>query len=231
MNEFPLLICKNVYKSYQDGNNIIKILKNISFSINRGEMIAILGNSGSGKSTLMYLLGALDVPTNGKIIFNNKQINTLSYNERAKLRNKHLGFIYQFHHLLHDFTALENVMMPLLISGMSFTQSREKAIKILSLVNLSNRLHHLPSELSGGECQRVAIARSIVNEPDLILADEPTGNLDLYNTKIIFDLLIELNQNKKMSFLIVTHDLQLVNKLKKHFKIHDGYLTICDNIR
>ncbi|MGP1930854.1 MAG: ATP-binding cassette domain-containing protein, partial [Arsenophonus sp. ET-DL12-MAG3] len=180
MNNNPILICQNLSKSYQDGKILTKILKNISFSINKSEMIAISGNSGSGKSTLLHLLGGLDTLTSGDIIFNGKKISSLSARKIAKLRNQELGFIYQFHHLLSDFTALENVMMPLLIGGITFIRAQHKANEILSAVGLSHRVNHYSSQLSGGERQRVVIARSIINEPDLVLADEPTGNLDLH---------------------------------------------------
>ncbi|WMY94723.1 MAG: lipoprotein-releasing ABC transporter ATP-binding protein LolD [Arsenophonus sp.] len=225
----PLLVCKNLCKFYTEGKIITTVIKNISFSIARKEMIAILGNSGSGKSTLLHLLGGLDIPNSGDIIFNKKNISLLSNKEKAVLRNKELGFIYQFHHLLSDFNALENVMMPLLIAGMSHMQAKKKAYAILESVGLSHRINYYSSELSGGEKQRVVIARAIVNEPSLVLADEPTGNLDLYNSGIIFDLLMELNRKKDTAFLIVTHDLRLAGRLIRHLKIHDGYLKECSN--
>ncbi|MGP1957189.1 MAG: ATP-binding cassette domain-containing protein, partial [Arsenophonus sp. ER-QC15-MAG3] len=193
MNNNPILICQNLSKSYQDGKILTKILKNISFSINKSEMIAISGNSGSGKSTLLHLLGGLDTLTSGDIIFNGKKISSLSARKIAKLRNQELGFIYQFHHLLSDFTALENVMMPLLIGGITFIRAQQKANEILAAVGLSHRVNHYSSQLSGGERQRVVIARSIINEPALVLADEPTGNLDLHNADLIFDLLMDIN--------------------------------------
>ncbi|WP_348666640.1 lipoprotein-releasing ABC transporter ATP-binding protein LolD [Arsenophonus symbiont of Ornithomya chloropus] len=227
MHNAPLLICKNLYKSYQDGKIITNVIKNISFSVARKEMIAILGNSGSGKSTLLHLLGGLDIPTSGDVIFNNKKMSLLSNQQRAELRNKELGFVYQFHHLLSDFNALENVMMPLLIAGMTYIEAKKKAYAILESVGLSHRTNYYSSELSGGEKQRVVIARAIVNEPSLVLADEPTGNLDLYNANIILELLMELNKKKDTAFLIVTHDLRLAGRLIRHLKIHDGYLKEC----
>lgn len=224
MNDSPLLVCQDLCKCYQDGKIATNVLKNISFSINKSEMMAILGSSGSGKSTLLHLLGGLDTPTSGDVIFNGKKISSLSTSGRAELRNQELGFIYQFHHLLPDFTALENVMMPLLIGGMTRMKAQQKADEMLAAVGLSHRVNHRPAELSGGERQRVAIARAIVNEPALVLADEPTGNLDLHNADVIFDLLLELNQQKGTAFLVVTHDLRLASRLTHQLEMRDGYL-------
>ncbi|MGP1928722.1 MAG: lipoprotein-releasing ABC transporter ATP-binding protein LolD [Arsenophonus sp. NC-WZS1-MAG3] len=229
MNNSPLLVCQNLYKSYQDGKILTNVLKNISLSINKNEMTAILGSSGSGKSTLLHLLGGLDTPSSGDIIFDGKKITLLSTNDRAKLRNQELGFIYQFHHLLPDFTALENVMMPLLIGGMTRVKAQHKADEMLATVGLSNQVNHRSAELSGGERQRVAIARAIVNEPALVLADEPTGNLDLHNVDIIFDLLMDLNRQKGTAFLVVTHDLRLACRLTRQLEMRDGYLQ--DDLR
>lgn len=224
MNNSPLLVCKDLCKCYQDGKISTNVLKNISFSINKSEMMAILGSSGSGKSTLLHLLGGLDTPTSGDVIFDGKKISSLSTNGRAELRNQKLGFIYQFHHLLPDFTALENVMMPLLIGGMTRVKAQQKASEMLAAVGLSHRVNHRPAELSGGERQRVAIARAIVNEPALVLADEPTGNLDLHNADVIFDLLMDLNRQKGTAFLVVTHDLRLAGRLTRQLEMRDGYL-------
>lgn len=224
MNNSPLLVCQDLCKCYQDGKISTNILKNISFSINKSEMMAILGSSGSGKSTLLHLLGGLDTPTSGDVIFDGKKISSLSTNGRAELRNQKLGFIYQFHHLLPDFTALENVMMPLLIGGMTRVKAQQKASEMLAAVGLSHRVNHRPAELSGGERQRVAIARAIVNEPALVLADEPTGNLDLHNADVIFDLLMDFNRQKWTAFLVVTHDLRLSGRLTRQLEMRDGYL-------
>ncbi|MGP1956105.1 MAG: lipoprotein-releasing ABC transporter ATP-binding protein LolD [Arsenophonus sp. NC-PY1-MAG3] len=224
MNNSPLLVCQDLCKSYEDGKILTNVLKNISLSINKSEMTAILGSSGSGKSTLLHLLGGLDTPSSGDIFFDGKKITLLSTNGRAELRNQELGFIYQFHHLLPDFTALENVMMPLLIAGMTRVKAQYKADEMLAAVGLSHQVNHRSSELSGGERQRVAIARAIVNEPALVLADEPTGNLDLYNVDIIFDLLMDLNRQKGTAFLVVTHDLRLACRLTRQLEMRDGYL-------
>ncbi|CAA2930286.1 lipoprotein-releasing ABC transporter ATP-binding protein LolD [Arsenophonus endosymbiont of Bemisia tabaci] len=227
MNNFPLLVCQDLCKCYQDGKISTNVLKNISFSIKKSEMMAILGSSGSGKSTLLHLLGGLDMPTSGDVIFDGKKISSLSTNGRAELRNQKLGFIYQFHHLLPDFTALENVMMPLLIGGMTGVKAQQKASEMLAAVGLSHRVNHRSAELSGGERQRVAIARAIVNEPTLVLADEPTGNLDLHNADVIFDLLMDLNRQKGTAFLVITHDLRLAGRLTRQLEMRDGYLQ-CD---
>ncbi|MFS1539368.1 MAG: lipoprotein-releasing ABC transporter ATP-binding protein LolD [Candidatus Phlomobacter fragariae] len=224
MNNSPLLVCQDLCKCYQDGKISTNVLKNISFSINNSEMMAILGSSGSGKSTLLHLLGGLDTPTSGEVIFKGKKISSFSASTRAELRNQELGFIYQFHHLLPDFTALENVMMPLLIGGMTRVKAQQKANEMLAAVGLSHRVNHRSAELSGGERQRVAIARAIVNEPALVLADEPTGNLDLHNADVIFDLLIEFNRQKGTAFLVVTHDLRLAGRLTRQLEMRDGYL-------
>lgn len=224
MNNFPLLVCKNLYKCYQHGKIITNVLKNISLSINKGEMIAILGSSGSGKTTLLHLLAGLDTPTSGDIIFKDKKFSSLSASMKAELRNQELGFIYQFHHLLPDFTALENVMMPLLIGKMTRVKAKQKSTEMLVAVGLSHRMKYRPSELSGGERQRVAIARAIVNDPALVLADEPTGNLDSHNTEVILNLLMDLNQQKGTALLVVTHDLQLAGRLTRQLEMLDGCL-------
>ncbi|CRK85521.1 Lipoprotein-releasing system ATP-binding proteinLolD [Candidatus Providencia siddallii] len=220
----PILLCKNLNKTYQKGRFSINVLKNINFLINKSEIITIIGASGSGKSTFLHILGGLDTPSSGYVIFNNKYINQLSTNERAAIRNKKLGFIYQFHHLLHDFNVLENVAMPLLISKNTKKESFIKATEILESVGMAHRLNHKPSELSGGESQRVAIARALINQPDLVLADEPTGNLDLQNKHAIFNLLKTINNTKQIAFLIVTHDSSLAESTPCQFEMYDGYL-------
>ncbi|HEM7542292.1 TPA: lipoprotein-releasing ABC transporter ATP-binding protein LolD [Providencia rettgeri] len=224
MNKQPLLVCENLSKTYQEGTLSTQVLKNVSFSMGLGEMMAIVGSSGSGKSTLLHLLGGLDTPSEGNVIFRGQHINQLSSDERAAIRNKDLGFIYQFHHLLPDFTALENVAMPLLIGGIAKEAAFSKATEMLEAVGLAHRAGHRPSELSGGERQRVAIARALVNEPALVLADEPTGNLDLRNADAIFELLGELNRTQRTAFLVVTHDMTLARRLSRQLEMRDGHL-------
>ncbi|OZS76349.1 lipoprotein-releasing system ATP-binding protein LolD [Providencia rettgeri] len=224
MNKQPLLVCEKLSKTYQEGTLSTQVLKNVSFSMGRGEMMGIVGSSGSGKSTLLHLLGGLDTPSEGNVIFRGQHINQLTSDERAAIRNKDLGFIYQFHHLLPDFTALENVAMPLLIGGIAKETAFSKATEMLEAVGLAHRAGHRPSELSGGERQRVAIARALVNEPALVLADEPTGNLDLRNADAIFELLGELNRTQRTAFLVVTHDMTLARRLSRQLEMRDGHL-------
>ncbi|MDR2226649.1 MAG: lipoprotein-releasing ABC transporter ATP-binding protein LolD [Providencia sp.] len=224
MNKQPLLVCEHLSKTYQEGSLSTQVLKNVSFSMGQGEMMAIVGSSGSGKSTLLHLLGGLDTPSEGSVIFRGQHINQLSSDERAAIRNKDLGFIYQFHHLLPDFTALENVAMPLLIGATAKEKAFIKAKEMLEAVGLGHRADHRPSELSGGERQRVAIARALVNEPALVLADEPTGNLDLRNADAIFELLGELNRTQRTAFLVVTHDMTLARRLSRQLEMRDGHL-------
>lgn len=224
MNKQPLLVCEHLSKIYQEGTLSTQVLKDVCFSVNEGEMMAIVGSSGSGKSTLLHLLGGLDTPSEGEVIFRGQHINRLSSDARAAIRNKDLGFIYQFHHLLPDFTALENVAMPLLIGGVNKAEALGRATKMLDAVGLAHRAGHRPSELSGGERQRVAIARALVNEPALVLADEPTGNLDLRNADAIFELLGELNRQQGTAFLVVTHDMKLAHRLSRQLEMRDGHL-------
>ena len=225
MSNKILLQCDNLCKRYQEGSVQTDVLRNVSFSVKPGEMMAIVGSSGSGKSTLMHLLGGLDTPTSGEVVFDGKSLNAMSSATKAELRNRELGFIYQFHHLLPDFSALENVAMPLLIGKTDKAQAQAKALAMLKAVGLDHRAAHRPSELSGGERQRVAIARALVNSPRLVLADEPTGNLDARNADAIFDLLGELNQTQGTAFLVVTHDLQLAKRLQRQMEMRDGQLT------
>ncbi|CUX96772.1 lipoprotein-releasing ABC transporter ATP-binding protein LolD [Candidatus Doolittlea endobia] len=224
MNEAPLLHSSKLSKHYQEGKLYTEVLRNVSFMIKRGSMTAIVGSSGSGKSTLLHLLGGLDVPTGGEVIFEGQSINKLSSAARAMMRNRKLGFIYQFHHLLPDFSALENVAMPLLIGGARSAQAKETAWEMLAAVGLQKRGHHRSAELSGGERQRVAIARALVNHPTLVLADEPTGNLDQHTANSIFELLNELNLRQGTAFLIVTHDRQLAQRLHRQLEMRDGVL-------
>lgn len=220
-----VLICSNINKTYQDGNNATPVLHDVSLSIKAGEHVAILGSSGSGKSTLLHILGGLDKPSSGEVEFNGKSLGKLSGNALAKLRNDEMGFIYQFHHLLGEFTALENVAMPLRIRGRSIKDAHTKAKAMLEEVGLSHRTDHLPSTMSGGERQRVAIARALVTEPSVVLADEPTGNLDDSTGEQIYKLLTSLSEKKGTAFVVVTHDIALAAKMDRVLKIKDGRLV------
>ncbi|MBI0036651.1 MULTISPECIES: lipoprotein-releasing ABC transporter ATP-binding protein LolD [Gilliamella] len=227
----PLLSAKNLYKTYKEGKMVTEVLKNVSFDIYPQSLLAIIGSSGSGKSTLLHLLGGLDKPTSGEIIFKSQQLNRLSEQEKAHLRNQEIGFVYQFHHLLPDFTALENVAMPLLIAGTSPNEAKKRAMAMLESVNLVKRANHRPAELSGGERQRVAIGRALINNPALVMADEPTGNLDKSTADAIFDLLIKLNREHGTAFLVVTHDLVLANKLDQQLIMSDGQLSTSNSVK
>ena len=219
-----LIAAQNVRKSFNDGDLSVDVLRGIEFSIQRNQSIAIIGASGSGKSTLLHLLAGLDVPDSGNIFINKKSINELNNEERGQLRNECLGFIYQFHHLLPEFTAKENVAMPLLIRRCTKRTAYEKAEVILSEVGLSERMMHKPGELSGGERQRTAIARALVTNPSCILADEPTGNLDEKSANEVFELILELNQNHNSSLIMVTHNVELSRRADKICELRDGVL-------
>ncbi|MDF9388030.1 lipoprotein-releasing ABC transporter ATP-binding protein LolD [Vibrio sp. 1151_11] len=219
-----LLQCHNVCKTYQEGELRTQVLKGVSFGIQAGELVSIIGTSGSGKSTLLHILGALDETTEGSVSFLGQDLSSLSSNKQANIRNQHLGFVYQFHHLLADFTALENVAMPLLIGGQKASRAKQAAQALLEKVGLGHRLSHRPSELSGGERQRVAIARALVNQPDLVLADEPTGNLDHKTALAIYDLMRQMNQEFGTAFLVVTHDSELAAKMDRQMHMQDGLL-------
>ncbi|NRF28560.1 lipoprotein-releasing ABC transporter ATP-binding protein LolD [Vibrio coralliilyticus] len=219
-----LLQCHNICKTYREGSLDTQVLKGVSFDLKKGELVSIIGSSGSGKSTLLHILGALDDTTQGEVTFLGQNLSQLSSNKQAKLRNQHLGFVYQFHHLLADFSALENVAMPLLIGGTKTAKAKEAAKALLDKVGLSHRMDHRPSELSGGERQRVAIARALVNSPDLVLADEPTGNLDHKTALAIYDLMRELNEQSGTAFLVVTHDGELASKMDRQLHMQDGLL-------
>ncbi|BDX06722.1 lipoprotein-releasing ABC transporter ATP-binding protein LolD [Planctobacterium marinum] len=220
-----LLQCKNISKTYQDGDRQVQVLRDVSFNINRAEQVAIVGASGSGKSTLLHILGALDKPSEGKVIFDNQDIFNFSEKQQAQFRNKRLGFVYQQHHLLPEFTALENVAMPCLIARMSKAQAYQKAKALLDKVGLAERLEHKPAALSGGERQRVAIARALVMEPQLVLADEPTGNLDDAAGEGIYKLLVSLKESLSTSFVVVTHDRSLAAKLDRTLSLKNGQLS------
>lgn len=219
-----IIVCDNLSKIYQEGRLATSVLEGVNLSVSKGELLAIVGTSGSGKSTLLHLLGALDAPTTGNILFNGNNIHQLSSKQQSKWRNQELGFVYQFHHLLSEFSALENVAMPLLIAGESIKSAQKKATELLNRVGLSERIQHRPSELSGGERQRVAIARALINKPSLVLADEPTGNLDAKSAESVYQLLKELNTEFGTAFIVVTHDQQLANKLDRQLYMSNGIL-------
>lgn len=220
-----VLCCKQLNKTYQQANECMQILHDLTLNVAAGELLAIVGRSGCGKSTFLHLAGGLDTPTSGTVEINNVDINQLSDKKKAAFRNQYIGFIYQFHHLMMEFSAEENVAMPLLIRGLKPKDALNKARKMLEKVGLSHRLTHLPSELSGGERQRVAIARALVPEPAVVLADEPTGNLDFDTAEQIYQLLISLNASLNTSFIIVTHDSSLANKMDRQLTFKQGKLV------
>ena len=222
MNNNLIISLKNITKTFKGLD--VPVLSNLNLQLNKSENIAISGVSGSGKSTLLHLMAGLDYPNSGSVDLNNKNIANLSQNDLSIMRNQLIGFIYQSHHLLPDFSALENVVMPLLIRGGKYQSNHNKAIKILKKLGLSNRLDHYPHQLSGGERQRVAIGRALVNEPQIILADEPTGNLDRSNAKVVFDLFINLAKEYGSTIVLVTHDPELARKMKKIYHLSGGKL-------
>lgn len=218
-----ILACRDLHKTYQGLD--VAVLNGIYLNVLAGEQVAIVGASGSGKSTLLHLLGGLDVPSQGEVSILGHDLAQLNETEKGTLRNQSLGFVYQFHHLLPEFTALENVAMPLLIRRMAREQALDKASDMLSKVGLAHRLEHMPGELSGGERQRAALARAMVTQPQCILADEPTGNLDRHTAHAVFDLLLETNQQQNVSLIVVTHDIELAAKMQRQYKLVDGKLV------
>ena len=222
MNAAAVMELSDIRKTYREGKLSTEVLKGVSLSIPKGALMALVGASGSGKSTLLHIMGTLDRPTSGDVIFEGEKVSSWGESRQAGVRNRKLGFVYQFHHLLREFTALENVMMPEIISGTPMAEARERAAAMLERVGLKDRMDHRPSELSGGERQRTAIARALVNSPELVLADEPTGNLDFRAAGSVMDLIEELHESLGMAFVVVTHDRELAKRFPSAITIRDG---------
>ena len=221
----PILEARDVHKNFRQGPVTLEVLQGIAVRVHTGERIAIVGSSGSGKTTLLQILGGLDRPTTGHVLIDGQDIHEQSEQERGALRNRALGFVYQFHHLLPEFSALENVAMPLLVRRMKVSAAKDRARRLLDRVGLGQRLDHRPDQLSGGERQRAAVARALVTEPKIVLADEPTGNLDGTNAESVFALMLELNRELGTSLIVVTHDMRLASRMERIYAIDRGVLT------
>ncbi|TKB49016.1 lipoprotein-releasing ABC transporter ATP-binding protein LolD [Ferrimonas sediminicola] len=219
-----LLRCEQLGKEYREGKLATRVLTDLNLEVRVGELLAVVGSSGSGKSTLLHIIGTLDSPSEGRVWFKGQDLFALGDGARTQLRNRELGFVYQFHHLLPEFSALENVIMPLLIAGQTRREARGRGEELLKRVGLSHRMQHKPSELSGGERQRVAIARALVNKPALVLADEPTGNLDEHTAEEVYELIRELAAQEGTAFVVVTHDRELAARLDRQLMMHGGRL-------
>ena len=228
MNDTVVLECKDLAKTYHDGTRELKIFKELNCQIKKGEQVAIIGASGAGKSTLLHLLGGLDKPNEGQVFVDQQDINRLSERKRARLRNEKLGFIYQLHHLLPEFTVLENVCMPMLLGNALISTIKEKAMNLLEQVGLTDRVTHKIGELSGGERQRTAIVRALINDPCCVLADEPTGNLDSHTAHRVYETMLALNKTVGTSFVIVTHDHTIAQKMDRTLKLENGQLKPFD---
>jgi lipoprotein-releasing system ATP-binding protein len=225
-----VLEARDVRRQFQQGPVTLEVLQSVSLAINAGERLSIVGASGSGKTTLLQILGGLDKPTSGNVFVDGKDIHSLGERERGELRNHALGFVYQFHHLLPEFSALENVAMPLLVRRANTGEAKDRAREILKRVGLGERLDHRPHQLSGGERQRAAVARALVTQPKLVLADEPTGNLDGRNAEAVFELMLELNRERRTSLVIVTHDLRIAARMDRALEIENGTLRKVDGL-
>ncbi len=219
-----IISCQQLSKTYDDGASKVDVLTALDLQVHKGERLAIIGQSGSGKSTLLHLIGALEQPSSGDVIIHGTDVHQLNARKQGDFRNQHLGFVYQFHHLLSEFTALENVAMPLLIRGVEPAKAIIKSQELIDRVGLSERQDHKPGELSGGERQRISLARALVTEPDCVLADEPTGNLDQQTADETYDLIMELNKSSGISFIIVTHDRKLATRMDRTLQLINGHL-------